>query len=93
MKSFIEFDYKLPPNQKDFPHDQIYGRIATLFTVSDAAKYSIALQKIAGKRLRSVVIGNHTIGTTLLDTKATQGFESFIPLNKIQYRIIDQPTV
>jgi hypothetical protein len=37
-----------------------------------------------------VVIQNHTIGRDLLSNRATRGHESFMPLNKIQFRVVPE---
>ena len=47
----------------------------------------MAITTIAGARLRNVVIQIHTIGRDLLQHKALRGHESFMPLNKITYKI------
>jgi structural maintenance of chromosome 2 len=92
----VQFDYQIPPqapNAQDFPHNQIYGRMSRLFTVVDVAKYGVAIQTIAGARLRHVVVQQHTVSRDLLQYKATRGQESFIPLNKAQWRVADAATV
>lgn len=88
----IDFDYNKAPLQ-NFPHNEIYGRLTRLFKVKDVDKYGMAIQTIAGGRLRNVVVEKHTVSRDLLQYKATRGQESFIPLNKIQYRIVEDEKV
>lgn len=82
----IEFNYNI--NLRDFPHSHIYGRIMKLFKVKDMERNRLALETIAGARLRNVVVQTHTISRDLLQHRACQGQETFIPLNKIQSRIV-----
>jgi len=43
--------------------------------------------------LRNVVIEKHTIGTNLLHYNALRSQESFIPLNKIMWKVVDPQLV
>lgn len=81
------------PNANNFPHNQIYGRIIRLFSVVGVSKYGVAIQTIAGGRLRHVVVQQHTVSRDLLQYKATRGQESFIPLNKAQWHATDAAMV
>lgn len=51
-------------------------------------KNGLALQTIAGGRLRNVVVQTHTISRDLLEHQACRGHESYIPLNKIAHKVI-----
>lgn len=87
----MEFDYRADAVQ-GLNTAGIYGRLVKLFKVTDM-KYATALQMIAGARLRHVVLSDHKIATALLSRNALQGAESFIPLDKIQYRVVDATDV
>ena len=66
LRSMIEFEYNKNNLSPNFPYNEIYGRLTKLFKVKDVAKYGMAIQSIAGGRLRNVVIEKHTVGRDLL---------------------------
>lgn len=94
----IDFFYNFPHSYdiQNFPKDQIYGRLGTLFKIRDSyAQYETALQVIAGghKGLQKVVVAKHTICRDLLHYQALRQHESFIPLDKINPRCVDSENV
>ena len=89
----MDFNFKFPPNYpnaREFNPQSIHGRLSRLFTVKDMAKDAIAIQSIIGIRIRNVVVSNHAVSRDLLAYRAFQGNETFLPLNKMKYRIIPE---
>lgn len=63
--------------------------MARLFRVKDLKNYELAISTIIGAKLRNVVVANHTVSRDLLQYKATRDLVSYMPLNKLQFRIVD----
>jgi chromosome segregation ATPase len=63
--------------------------VARLFKVKDLKNYELAISTIIGAKLRNVVVANHTVSRDLLQYKAARDLVSYMPLNKLQYRIAD----
>lgn len=65
--------------------------VCNLFDVSDVA-YATALEVTAGGRLYNVVVDNESTAKKLLEKGQLQTRITFIPLNKIEGRTIDERT-
>ncbi|MBU4242482.1 MAG: AAA family ATPase, partial [Nanoarchaeota archaeon] len=71
----------------------LHGSVSELGNVS--SKYAMALQIAAGSRLKSVVVNNDSTASKciqiLKDSKT--GFLTFLPLNKLKERIVEDETM
>ena len=71
---------------------RISGVVCNLFQVKDVA-FATALEVTAGGRLYNVVVDNEAAAKKLLERGQLQKRVTFIPLNKIEGRSIDDRTV
>lgn len=65
--------------------EHVYGRLAKLFRVKDVQKYGLAIQTIAGARLRHVVVASATVAREILAQHACKTRESFIPIAEVKF--------
>ncbi|XP_034939024.1 structural maintenance of chromosomes protein 2 [Chelonus insularis] len=86
----LRFEYQDPtPN---FDRNSVKGLACTQFNLKDK-KAAYALDVAAGDRLYNVVVDSETIGKALLKKGQLQQRVTFIPLNKISGKTIDNSTL
>ncbi|XP_057366441.1 structural maintenance of chromosomes protein 2-like [Daphnia carinata] len=85
----LNFRYTTP--EKQFDGSAVKGVVCNLFDVPDVF-YATALEVIAGGRLYNVIVDNDTTSKKLLQKGQLQTRVTFIPLNKIQGKAIDDRT-
>lgn len=86
----FEFDYHNP--FRGFDRSMVYGKLGTLFDISDN-KYAKAIEVTAGGRLYNVVVTTNDVAKALLDKGNLQYRVTILPLNKMQGRVVDNATV
>ena len=91
LAPFVRFEYQSP--YPTFNRDEVFGRLATLFTISEPKKYCPALQEVAGGKIRNVVCANERLASEILKAKVLRERVTFMPLNRIQFRKVDRKIV
>lgn len=87
--SKFEFRYKKPDN---FDDRKVKGYVAGLFRVKNQ-KYSLALSSIIGGAWRNVVTDSDETAKVLLEQGNLQSRHTFVPMNKVIGRTIDNRIV
>ena len=85
----LNFKYSTPDRQ--FDRSSVKGVVCNLFSVENPV-YATALEVTAGGRLYNVVVDNESTAKKLLERGQLQTRYTFIPLNKIEGRSIDDRT-
>ena len=83
---FVCFDYKSP--YESFNRDLVLGRLSKLFTVKNVNKYAVALYQIVGNRLKNVVVVNDKVVREILKSKVLKESTTFMPMNKMNPKLI-----
>ncbi|GMM28410.1 condensin subunit [Martiniozyma asiatica (nom. inval.)] len=88
----FDFTYQRPSDQ--FNDESVLGFCGELFELAhDKAKVATALEICAGGKLFNVVVDNDNTGKDLLNRGRLIKRTTFIPLNKITSRVINQQVV
>lgn len=88
----LNFNYQKP--YSDFQDDTIRGYAGELFELpANNRDSSLALEIIGGGKLYNVVVDNDKVSTALLQRGRLTQRTTFIPLNKIQGRVIRPETI
>ena len=67
LAPFVRFEYQSP--YPTFNRDEVFGRLATLFSVQEPKKHCPALQEVAGGKIRNVVVATDRVAGELLKAK------------------------
>uniref|UniRef100_A0A1B6GEP0 Structural maintenance of chromosomes protein n=1 Tax=Cuerna arida TaxID=1464854 RepID=A0A1B6GEP0_9HEMI len=88
--SSLRFHYKDP--EPNFNRSSVKGLVCTLFRVKEP-RFCMALESAAGGRLYNVVVDNEVTSNKIIKKGQLQKRFTFIPINKIQGRAMDQQTI
>ena len=87
----MKFDYQSP--YPSFQRGNVFGKLSTLFKIKDAKKFCVALQEVAGGKIRNVVVANDKVAGDILKAKVLRERVTFMPINKMQFRNIGKDQV
>lgn len=82
----LSFNYKDP--ERNFDRSRVKGMVGKLFRVNDT-KTATALEIVAGGKLYQIIVDNELTATALLTNGALKKRVTFLPLNKIDNRTLD----
>ena len=77
----MKFDYQSP--YPSFQRGNVFGKLSTLFKIKDAKKFCVALQEVAGGKIRNVVVANDKVAGDILKAKVLRERVTFMPINKM----------
>jgi structural maintenance of chromosome 2 len=86
LEARLRFEYTSP--ERGFDQRRVKGMVAKLFTVPNAI-HATALEVTAGGKLFQVVVDTEQTGKLLLQGGKLRKRATFIPLNKISARMVD----
>jgi structural maintenance of chromosome 2 len=91
--NMTNFDFKYSEiKDSNFDKNKVYGRLSSLFTLSNN-KYCTALEVTAGGKLYNVVVEDEKIGKQILKEGDLTQRVTFIPLNQIKSTTISKELV
>lgn len=85
-----QFSYR-SPNDPSFDRAKVFGPVCTLFKVKDP-KFFAALEAVAGGKLSNIVVADKDTGKLILEKGQLPRRYTFLPLDAIRGRDIDQQT-
>ncbi|XP_018012651.2 structural maintenance of chromosomes protein 2, partial [Hyalella azteca] len=91
LSRYPELNFKYQDPERNFDRSQVKGLVCKLMKLKDPSA-ATALQVTAGGKLYNVIVSTEVVGKQLLQRGQLQSRVTFIPLNKITARPIDQRT-